>query len=105
MIVLSHLEAANPGKISRDLGNALSATAGPSTDREDWDRRNQRDDLNQFLKTRYETASNLLQVEEKRLHQGITTLGHVCEVGRWVYRQCCPSPQQSGWARSRTTWS
>lgn len=43
-----------------------------------------RDELNQLLKTRYETASKLLQMEEQRLRQGVTTLGHVCDVARWV---------------------
>ena len=86
VIVLSNFETANPRKISRDLAGMLfSANAGPSTDTgKIGTGEASRDDLNQLLKTRYETASNLLQVEEKRLHQGVTTLGHVCEVARWV---------------------
>jgi hypothetical protein len=42
------------------------------------------DELAHLLKARYETASNLLLVEEKRLHENVTTLGRVCEVARWV---------------------
>ncbi len=41
-------------------------------------------ELDQLLKARYQTASSLLDTEEKRLREGVTTLGHVCEVARWV---------------------
>ena len=42
------------------------------------------EELNQLLKARYQTARNLLELEEKRLREGVTTLGHVCEAARWV---------------------
>ena len=40
--------------------------------------------LRTLLTARYETAAKLLNLEEKRLGQGVTTLAHVCEVARWV---------------------
>lgn len=43
-----------------------------------------REELNQLLKARYETAKSLLDLEEKRLGEGVTTLGHVCDAARWV---------------------
>jgi hypothetical protein len=43
-----------------------------------------REELRGLLKARYETASRLLDLEEKRLREGVTTLGHVCEAARWL---------------------
>jgi hypothetical protein len=43
-----------------------------------------REELNQLLNARYQTAKNLLDLEEKRLREGVTTLGRVCEAARWV---------------------
>ncbi len=40
--------------------------------------------LDRLLKARYETAKALLDQEENRLREGVTTLGRVCEVARWV---------------------
>jgi hypothetical protein len=36
-----------------------------------------------LLRARYTAASRLLELEEQRLQQGVTTLGRVCEVARW----------------------
>jgi len=41
-------------------------------------------ELDQLLTLRYQTAKALLDMEEKRLHEGVTTIGRVCEVARWV---------------------
>jgi hypothetical protein len=46
--------------------------------------RGNREELDRLLKARYETAKSLLELEEKRLREGLTTLGRVCEVARWV---------------------
>ena len=43
-----------------------------------------REELDQLLKARYETAKSLLDLEEKRLREGVTTLGRVCDAARWV---------------------
>src|SRR2546430_11922797 len=43
-----------------------------------------RGELDRLLKTRYDTANALLDLEEKRLREGVTTLGRVCEAARWV---------------------
>jgi hypothetical protein len=43
-----------------------------------------REELDQLLKARYETAKSLLELEEKRLREGVTTLGRVCDAARWV---------------------
>ncbi len=43
-----------------------------------------REELDQLLKTRYDTAKALLDREEKRLNEGVTTIGRVCEAARWV---------------------
>jgi hypothetical protein len=42
------------------------------------------EELNQLLKSRYETARALLDLEEKRLNEGVTTIRRVCETARWV---------------------
>ncbi|MFO1500876.1 MAG: hypothetical protein U1G07_21225 [Verrucomicrobiota bacterium] len=42
------------------------------------------DNLGGLLQARYETAARLLDMEEKRLKQGGTTLAHVCEAARRV---------------------
>ena len=42
------------------------------------------DKLQQRLQERYAAASTLLKMEEERLRAGVTTLGHVCEVARWL---------------------
>ena len=41
-------------------------------------------DMDRLLKARYETAKTLLNLEEKRLREGVTTLGRVCDAARWV---------------------
>ncbi len=41
-------------------------------------------ELDRLLKARYETAKTLLNLEEKRLREGVTTLGRVCDAARWV---------------------
>ncbi len=41
-------------------------------------------ELDRLLKARYETAKTLLNLEEKRLRVGVTTLGRVCDAARWV---------------------
>lgn len=46
--------------------------------------RGDRQELDRLLKARYETAKTLLSLEEKRLQQGVTTLGRVCDAARWV---------------------
>src|ERR1051325_5544059 len=43
-----------------------------------------RGQLEQLLKARYATGQALLALEEKRLQEGVTTLGHVCDAARWV---------------------
>ena len=43
-----------------------------------------RQELDRLLKARYETAKTLLGLEEKRLREGVTTLGRVCDAARWV---------------------
>jgi hypothetical protein len=43
-----------------------------------------REELDQLLKARYETAKSLLDLEEKRLREGVTTIGRVCDAARWV---------------------
>ena len=43
-----------------------------------------RQELDRLLRARYETAKHLLDLEEKRLHEGVTTLGPVCDAARWV---------------------
>lgn len=40
--------------------------------------------LRTLLEARYASASKLLDLEERRLQQGVTTLGRVCEAARWV---------------------
>jgi hypothetical protein len=57
---------------ARAFGQLMAAE--PSTQHE----------LNELLSARYQTASNLLQMEENRLRQGVTTLGRACEVARWT---------------------
>lgn len=52
--------------------------------------------LAQLLKERYETGASLLQTEEKRLHQGVTTLARVCEVSRWVRDSAVELPGEMG---------
>jgi hypothetical protein len=42
------------------------------------------EELDGLLKARYDTAKALLDMEERRLRDGVTTLGHVCETARWV---------------------
>jgi hypothetical protein len=42
------------------------------------------EELDQLLKKRYETAKALLDLEEKRLNEGVTTIQRVCETARWV---------------------
>ncbi len=46
--------------------------------------RGNRQELDRLLKARYETAKNLLDLEQKRLREGVTTLGRVCDAARWV---------------------
>ena len=46
--------------------------------------RSGREELDQLLKARYETAKSLLDLEEKRLREGVTTLARVCDAARWV---------------------
>ena len=46
--------------------------------------RGAREELDQLLKARYETAKSLLDLEEKRLREGVTTIGRVCDAARWV---------------------
>ncbi len=46
--------------------------------------RGDRQELDRLLKARYETAKTLLNLEEKRLREGVTTLGRVCDAARWV---------------------
>ena len=41
-------------------------------------------ELDRLLKARYETAKTLLNLEEQRLPEGVTTLGRVCDAARWV---------------------
>jgi hypothetical protein len=41
-------------------------------------------ELNRLLRARYAAASKVLDLEEQRLQQGVTTLGRVCEVARWT---------------------
>ncbi len=43
-----------------------------------------RQELDRLLKARYETAQSLLDLEEQRLREGVTTLRHVCDAARWV---------------------
>ena len=43
-----------------------------------------RSELNRLLKTRYETARTLLDLEERRLREGVTSVGRVCDTARWV---------------------
>ncbi len=43
-----------------------------------------RQELDRLVKARYETAKTLLALEEKRLREGVTTLGRVCDAARWV---------------------
>ena len=43
-----------------------------------------REELDLLLKARYETAKSLLDLEEKRLREGVTTIGRVCDATRWV---------------------
>ncbi len=43
-----------------------------------------RQELDRLLQARYETARSLLDLEEKRLREGVATLGRVCEAARWV---------------------
>ncbi len=43
-----------------------------------------RPELDRLLKARYETAKTLLDLEENRLREGVTTLGHVYDAARWV---------------------
>jgi hypothetical protein len=43
-----------------------------------------RQELDRLLKARYETARNLLDLEEKRLREGVTTLWRACDAARWV---------------------
>ncbi len=43
-----------------------------------------RQELDRLLKARYETAKTLLDFEEKRLREGVTTLTRVCDAARWV---------------------
>ena len=45
---------------------------------------NGQEEMNRLLQSRYQTASALLEMEQKRLGGGVTTLGRVCEVARWV---------------------
>ena len=42
------------------------------------------EEMNRLLQARYQTTSALLEMEQKRLGGGVTTLGRVCEVARWV---------------------
>jgi hypothetical protein len=46
--------------------------------------RSEREELDQLLKARYQTAKSLLELEENRLREGVTTLGRVCDAARWV---------------------
>jgi len=46
--------------------------------------RDDRQELDQLIKARYETAKSLLDLEEKRQREGVTTLRQVCDVARWV---------------------
>jgi len=41
-------------------------------------------DLGQLLKARYDIAASLLEIEEKRLNEGVSTLRSVYEAGRRV---------------------
>ena len=41
-------------------------------------------ELDRLLKARYETAKALLNLEEQRLREGVTTLGRVCDAARWT---------------------
>jgi outer membrane protein TolC len=43
-----------------------------------------REELSQLLQARYQAAKTLLDLEEKRLREGVTTLTRVCEAARWV---------------------
>jgi hypothetical protein len=43
-----------------------------------------RQELDRLLKTRYETAKGLLDLEEKSLQEGVTTLWRVSDAARWV---------------------
>jgi hypothetical protein len=52
------------------------------------------DEFDRLLQARYETGSRLLEMEEKRLNKGVTTLGHVCEVARWVRDSAVELPGQ-----------
>jgi hypothetical protein len=54
-----------------------------------------RDELDQLLKKRYETARKLLELEEARLREGITTLGRVCDAARWVRDSAIELPAQA----------
>lgn len=52
-------------------------------------------ELDQLLKARYETAKALLDLEERRLREGVTTLGHACEAARWVRDSAVELPVSS----------
>ena len=43
-----------------------------------------RQELDGLLKARYETAKDLLDLEEKRLREGVTILWSTCDAARWV---------------------
>lgn len=52
-------------------------------------------DLNTLLQERYDAAAKLLEIEERRLSEGVTTLGRVCEAARWVRDSASELPLSS----------
>jgi len=43
-----------------------------------------RQELDRLLQARYETAKDLLDLEEKSMREGVTTLWRACDAARWV---------------------